>query len=284
MIKTIKTFVPDLISLAKIEDSEIEEALIRYKNRILSYKKTEEIIIEPHCLFDLILSAKNSDAKSFYFLKFINDQARELFEKVDSTFHKEIRSTLKKIVFSFDTDVTLHNNPSYLNFLGEIAGLNHILNNVKNRFDLKEIEKKLPNGKSVDFVFYDNDSNEFLYVDFVSIHSINVKKLSCFQDLITFLELKFDDKLSQKTINLNGSFKIKIDDLEINFTILPIIWTEISDLLPFQEAFKVIDEKYANVFSCFSLLPLESIDKSLEYCFTTVSNIIEIWNKENASQ
>ena len=84
-------------------------------------------------------------------------------------------------------------------------------------------------------------------------------------------------------MNSNYS-KIEIEEgKQVDFVILPIIWSEISELLPFQEVFETIDDKYANSFSCCTLLPEELEDKSIHYSFCKVSHVLKRWSEISLS-
>lgn len=181
-----KILSSELVSLGKITDWHIEKALEKYRIRVENLKSQGDKAIKPHCLFDWILLAENEDIKALSFLKFINQQSKGLFDKTNPKFHPKIRKKIIELVCTIETNVELPHNPSHLNFLAEIFGLNHILNDTEGRFKLEEIEKLLPNGKQSDFVFYDNETQELLYVDFVSIHGIDISKLSSNTDLVNY--------------------------------------------------------------------------------------------------
>jgi len=192
---------------------------------------------------------------------------------------KIVHDELAALMGGQAAELNIKNNPQYLNFTGELTGLNHILRKGYNQFELREIELKLPNKKQVDFVFRDKETEEMLYVDFVSIHHIDIEKLSSDDGLILFLEKRFNAKLESKTKDLNKKLnKIIVDGNEYNFAILPIIWTEINTLLPFKNAFNKINEKYANIFMCCSVLPQELDNEEFIFSFCSVSNILEMWN------
>jgi len=279
MIDTIKQSIPNLIDNGKIKDRQLNQAIEKYVSRIkgLNEAKMEQRL--PHCLFDWILLAENNDKKAKSFIKYLERNAIFVFENTSNLVSKKVRSIISNIVLSIDTDINIKNNPQYLNFTGELIGLNHILRTGNNQFELKEIEVKLPNKKQVDFVFKDKKTEEMLYVDFVSIHHIDISKLDNDDELILFLENRFNAKLKSKTNDLNENLnKIIVNGKEFNFAILPIIWTEINTLLPFKDAFNKINEKYANVFLCCSLLPQELDNEEFIYNFCSVSNILEMWD------
>lgn len=281
MIETIKRVIPKLIDKGKIKDSQLNQAIEKYVTRVEALNEAKKEQSVPHCLFDWIMLGETNDKKAKSFIKFLEGEANFVFANTSNLVSKKIRLIISNIVLSIDTNINIKNNPQYLNFIGELTGLNYILRTGNNQFELKEIELKLPNKKQVDFVFLDKETDEMLYVDFVSIHNIDIAKLDNDDDLILFLEKRFNAKLESKTIDLNENLnKIIVVGMEYNFAILPIIWTEINTLVLFKDAFIKTNEKYANVFQCCSLLPQKLDSEEFIYNFCSVSNILEMWNSK----
>jgi len=289
-IEVLKNALPKTFTKIKFSDKELKKCSKRYTERY--FKQCNQFIGEkssitkPHCIHDWIYMAEANDeqiknnAKNF--ITFIDEQVSELVDKVDTCFRTKIVSAVKSMILSVDTNVELKNNPQYMNFLGEIVGLNYILSKGESSFELKGIEVPLENGKSVDFVFYDKKNDDYLYVDFVSIHHIELNKVEKPSDLRSFLEGRFNQKLDSKTTNLKEDLNriILKDGKSVNFAIQPIIWSEIKDLLPFKSVFEEIDSLFANVFACMSLLPQRLENGDFVYQFSTVTNILSRWSEE----
>lgn len=163
------------------------------------------------------------------FIKFVYDEISTLLGSLDSKFFNSIKNTGKLIVFTFDDNPELKNNPSFMNYLGEIVGLNFIVQKEKEHFKLLSIEKKLANSKSADFEFLDNSNGDLVLIEFVSLHGIDSSKIESIEIFKEFLESRFNQKIEAKTLNLishHNRIEMK-DGSKANFTILPILWSEV---------------------------------------------------------
>ena len=279
MIEIIKKSIPNAIKYGKLNDAQLQKAITKYEKRIISLSKNSAKQVIPHCFYDWISLAIQNNKKAVGFLSFIDSECVYAISHTNLRFHKNIRTIIESIILTMDTNTSIENNPTYLNFIGELIGLNYILKNGNDKFELVEIEKKLPNKKQADFVFKDKSTNELLYVDFISIHNIDPSKSVNDTELIAFLENRFNVKLGSKTTNLSEDFhKLNLpNNCKVNFAILPIIWTELNTLIPFINTFKSIDEKYANVFRCCSILSQIDEDGIYHYSFCSVYSVLNLW-------
>jgi hypothetical protein len=281
LLKLVKQNLPKTFHLTGISDLETEKKTSDYIKRI-NELSPDYILERPHCLFDWILFASTGDKKAISFLNYIDNQCSSLLETVEPRFRNQISGVIRNMLFTMDAASIQPNNPAYMNFLGEIIGLMYLLNSSNNNYQLVEIEGSLLNGKSADFVFRNKESGELIYIEFVSYHNIDPNKIESDEEFIKFLEKKFDDKISYKTENLDSEGNLlTISGEKVPFAILPIIWTEIIDLLPFKKAFEKLDSKYANVFQCCSLHVQDIEDGSFVYTFSTVNNILESWKSKD---
>ncbi len=268
-----------LIEKIGIQDKDLNKAIKSYEMRLHSLSQTQILVKKPHCLFDWAVDATSGIPQCVALIKFAERQISELLERLDSKFHKAIKSTGKLMVLTFDENPEIGNNPRFMNYLAELAGLNHILQIHSKQFELLNIEKKLPNSKSADFEFLDTRNNDRILVEFMSLHGLDIEKVESNEELIIFLESRFSTKLAAKTIGLNEEgHRIILDDgFRVNFTILPIIWNEMETLLPYKNAFVMMNaKKYVNVLPCLALLPQLLEDRSIHLSLTSVSNILEM--------
>lgn len=123
----------------------------------------------------------------------------------------------------------------------------------------------------------------------MSFNSIQIKKIESNELLIKLIEDKINSKVLSKIKEkrLSGD-QLTIKGAEVTFVVLPIIWAEISDLLPFKSAFDSLEKDRVNALQCCSLNVKEMKDGSFNYTFCTVNNILEDWkdklsNDENES-
>jgi len=167
----------------------------RRLNNILSINNPEKVYYEPHCIFDLLLLSENNNIDNKWYKEFlyhIDKIVKRLKNKVDISHHKVLKNTIKQIILSLKEQID--NQKQYLDFFGEIFGLDFFLSQ-DDKFKLIDIEKKLPNGKSVDFVFKHDDDFLPLYIDFFSIHNINPNKLNTEMEFVKFFEDRFNKKI-----------------------------------------------------------------------------------------
>ena len=269
----------DLIQVLNINNREVNIALQKYENRIQIINKDNYKLSRLHCLFDWAIGASKGDIYYSSFIKFVTGQISDLLNSIDPKFIGPIKNTGKLILLTFDDDPSLKNNPRFMNYLGELVGLNHIIQKGKDRFKLLAIEKKMPNSKRADFEFIDKANGDIVLIEFVSIHGIEPLKIETIQKFMKYLTDRFNKKIGEKTESLKNHYnRLEMEDGTLpNFTILPIIWSEIEDLLPFRGAFDDLNSKYANVLPCVSLWPQELEDGSIEFCMADVSSIMDGW-------
>ena len=268
-----------LIQVLEVKKKDIEYALIRYDARIKTIFQTNIQIKQQHCLFDWAVGASRGDKHSISFIRFVTDQVSEVLNSIDPRFINTIKKTGKLLVTTFDDNPSLRNNPRFMNYLGEVAGLNYMLQKEKVRFELLAIEKKLRNSKSADFEFLDKSNNDKIFLEFVSLHGIDPSKIESTEKFKQFLEGRFNEKIAIKTKDLiNHHNRIELEDgSKPIFMILPILWSEVEPLLPYRKAFDEINLKYANVLPCVSLLPQLFDDGTVHFSLTAVSNILDRW-------
>lgn len=278
-IDDLKIFLPNLLTITKRSDSEYQKILDRYLLRLKNLiHRVPSAIVKPHCLLDWINFAKKGDNEAKSFLSFVDQQSNLLVELLKPNFLREIKEILWKAISSIEIDTDKNENPDYLNHLGELFGLNHILTTGGNIFSLKQIEKELPNGKRVDFELENRRNKEFIHVDFLSIHGIDLSKIENNDDLARFLEYRLNQKIDNKKAGLPNNKPILFSDgISLNLHILPIIWTEIETLVPYKQVFKGFYKRANNALSFCSLISQKIEGHGIEYKFARVSDIITTW-------
>lgn len=277
--RLLKKYIPEVFDFSGLTKKSLKRNVEKYKIRINNLQKLdnlEESNYTPHCIFDLVVIAENdtTDINRYkQFLEHINRVVKSLIKIVDESLHKKLKEPIKQMITSVDEEIG--SNYQYLNFYGEILGLEFFLAKSKD-FKLIDIERKLPNRKSVDFVFKDINDLTPLYVDFISFHNIKPVLLETNEDFIDFFEKRIKEKIDNKTKNLEfDGHNLIINGSKIPFLILPIIWGDMEKYISKKKAIEIMDSKYSNVSPLTSLMIQESSEKVLYYDFTTISNIIE---------
>jgi hypothetical protein len=277
--KYLKKYIPITFVFSGIKRKDLKNIVKRYTTRhenLLNIENTEEVDYLPHCIFDLLVLAENDNSqikKYEQFLRHIDNIIKHLIGIVDMSLHTKLKNSIKQMITSVDEEIGC--NYQYLNFYGEILGLYFFLTK-SNDFKLIDIERQLPNGKSVDFVFKHIEDHIPLYVDFISFHNIKPELLETDEDFISFFEKRFNDKIEAKSKDLEyDKHFLVIEGVKIPFLILPIIWGDMKDFIDKKDAIEKLDLKYLNVSNLSSLMVQESSDKILYYDFTTISNILK---------
>ena len=272
--------LPKTSIIIGINNQKIKQRIVEYIKRV-GELPDDYCVDRAHCVFDLIAYAEQGERKSISFLNFIDIQCFELYNLVNSKFKPKVKHTIIEMLLAMDTDINIPNNPAYKNFLAEIVGLLFLLTKPEFDYSLEAIEGSFSNGKSVDWVFKKASTNELIYIDVFSIHNIHTSKIESDAGFIKLIEDKISAKVASKTndLKLNGN-KLTINGKEITFVILPIIWCEISVLLPYKLALASLEKNHINALQCCSLHCQEIENSRFIYTFCTVNNILEDWEDQ----
>ena len=278
LLESIKKQLPKIYNL--IESNNEKRLLKKISEYIVRINKLPKnySVDKPHCIFDQILRAENGNLKSISFLNFIDSQCIDLYYSVETKHQVKIKNTIIEMLLAMDKDVNISNNPAYQNFLAEIVGLLFLLTETKNLYLLIEIEGSLETGNTADFIFKNIITDKLIYIEFVSFNNIDILKIESNELLVKLIEDKINFKVLSKIKGkqLIGD-QMNIKGVEVTFVVLPIIWAEISDLLPFKNAFESLEKNHFNALQCSSLNVQEMKDGSFSYRFCTVNNILEDW-------
>lgn len=279
MKSLIKEYLPKIIMIIGEDNSRLDRLNSfeeRYNSIVEKHKAEEKISI--HCLIDWICIANTGDNQSISFLNFVDSQCDILYSRVNESFKTAIKNTITELLLSFDVDIELRNNPAFMNFLGEIIGLNAILDIKEINFSLERLEFNLPNGKSIDYMLVDEKGNRHL-IEVLSIHNIDPCKIESEEGLQEFLRLKFNQKIETKTKDVETSDNIflNVDGKDYQFNILPFIWTEPKTLKEYYNLFKKLDQEYGNVMPCYTISSGHDESGKWDFEFSKLSNVLEQW-------
>lgn len=222
----ISEFIPNirLIQFSKANDKLIQKAFEKRIHTINSTILEQGIFIAEVCLFDKVFFAMEGDETESQHLKWLNGELSILVNLLDKLLLKKFEKTLVSLFIDFD-----NSKARYFSRAGEVGVLSRFLTN--DEFTVIDIERKIKNGKSIDFVIkYVPNGRLFL------VEVINLILKSEIQDskwLRAFLEKRFFDKFADKVEGLD----------KIPFILAPVIWTEELHLLKqYKDAFGLIEE------------------------------------------
>ncbi len=275
----LRKYIPISYEFSEIKEKDLIKKEKAFNKRISNIKKIEnpeKKSYEPHCVFDLLILSENSNIDNKWYKQFLNnidEIVARLKKNINVSLHDKLKNSVKQIILSLKEEID--NQNQYLDFYGEILGLDFFITQ-DDKFKLIEIERKLPNRKSVDFVFQHEDDDTPLYIDFVSLHNIKPQLLKTRKEFINFFENRFNQKLEKKTKDLNTENNLLIiENKKVPFMIQPIIWGNIEDFLVHKDTIKFMDNKYANVSKMVSLFVQINENDEIFYSFTTLSNILD---------
>jgi hypothetical protein len=264
--KYLQKYCPTLVSFISLSESKWEEITQRFADRMsyieqkTSGGKTLEV---ETTLYDVIIKAETGNIIHKSFLSLIDNTFKDIISIVPSQHHTEIRKSTMNLLSAFDAQ-----RSNYLNPMGEFRVLISILKNSSNI--LKEIERPLPNGKTIDYYFADPVTGKEELIEVTNIH-FKEGKIKTESDLVLFLSGRINDKIDDKLTNLDRSiYKNK-------FRILPVIWCNFKDIHKYQLAFDSLESKLGTLQFCImGQTPLD--DGSYTFGFSTVKRSIELYN------
>lgn len=287
LLKVIKRImckhIPDLYKLTNLKDQVIIKSFKKYLNRVKNIENKDEFIIgKQHCLYEYLVFAESGVDGSISFLKYINEQCKYLYENVEENLRPAIVHTFKEIMTQVrsnveDSDDNYINNATFLNFIGEVLIASEI---IAEGAKLIDIERVLPNKKSVDFVFLKDGLER--YIEVRNIQDINIEKIVEPLDLRNFLKEVYNNKIQDKTENLeydgiNILFENKIYS---PFEIASICWAEAKELVGLSSEFRTMDNDFMNVMPCLAVVPEKDENGKLHYSLRPISEIIQYWEEE----
>jgi hypothetical protein len=264
--KYLQKYCPTLVSFISLSESKWEEITQRFAERMafIEQKTSGGNTIEVETtLYDLILKSETGNIVTKSFLSLIENTFKDIISIVPSQHYSEIRKSTMSLLSAFDPQ-----RSNYLNPLGEFRAILSILKNSNNI--LKEIERPLPNGKTIDYCFADPSTREEILVEVTNIH-FKEGKIKTESDLILFLSGRISDKINDKLVDLDHSVYKK------QVHLLPVVWCDFEDIYKYQSTFDNLESKFETLAFCImGQTPLG--DGSYTFGFSTVKNSIESYN------
>ncbi len=153
-------------------------------------------------LYSIASSADKGDEANIQFLSFIDN----VFKSLIIVLNENEKQLIKKNIADL-----LEYDEKFLNYLGELCVLNSIM--VTGHYSLEKTEYRVkPNGKAIDFLFKNKQTEEDLLVEVVNIE-LRADKLLDHDITTKFLTSKLQDKLDET--DKSGL---------INYVLVPVLW------------------------------------------------------------
>lgn len=281
MIDLLDKYLPapiECIGRTKSFVTRVNKFRQRYENLKIKLTEQGDSKAEIHSIYEWIVTAEAGDRKSAAFLRFINSTFKNAQSKIDASLQSKLKDIITKIVTSFDTDVNLKNNPAYVNFIGELLSIDRILH-FSDKFILTGIEVKMPNKKTADIQVIDIRDRSKVLIEVVSINNFDPNKLQSEDDVFACITNKFNQKLEDKTANLEEAASgtaVLINGDEVRFVIAPIIWNELESLIQWSGTLLKLENAYCNVLPLSILYARLDEGGDYSFVFTKTSEALRL--------
>ena len=229
----------------------------------VAQSKGETIIVEA-TIYDIIVEVKKQNLQAIRLLDFFNKLLLKLSQLLTDTEKKLIKRNIRNFLTTLDK--------GYLNFVGELAVLNNLIESKDYR--LEDVEVKLPNKKTIDFKLKKVKDENFILVEIVNIH-LDSNRIETEEEKIRkFFTDRMTQKINSKKINLSS---------DIKFFLVPVLWGTAADLKIYSDYFKKNKMHIQNVIEPFSYLTFAdpNDDYFVLHRFWSVSNM---FNSDNLQQ
>ena len=217
----LQAYFPELLKLAEGLNISWEKIDKMFTRKIEDRKRIangKPISVQVN-IYDVIVLVKKGDFSAVGMLDFLNKMVNELSGQLSVEEKRLIRSSIQGVLINFDR--------KYLNFAGELAVLNNLLKSKTYR--LKQVEAKLPNGKSLDFSLESLKSGSITHVEVMNIH-LDEGRVSADEEAISkFLTGRITDKFNEKREGLKES---------VDFFIVPVLWGNWESIKIYSDYFK----------------------------------------------
>lgn len=258
----LKDYAPTLYECACRSEKDARSVVNKYELRLRDIG--ESIRLNGHhqadtCIFDLLWDAGDDNKDScIEFLSFIDGTIKRAISVTSDQLRTKLEKNVVRMIISFS-----NKSCEYRNLFAEIAVIEKLIRS--GDFVLMDIEKKLSNGKTIDYEVMVNGNRHLL-----EVYNINfdIDKLSDSEDVKSFLEKRLLSKFNEK---LTGLEKGDRDNLQI----VPVLWGDIMSLVKFVDAFKYF--KDISVVAPFMMVGryVHQFSSAVIYDFNTVECFLD---------
>jgi len=265
-IDILKHYLPSIYDALSSSSKLLSDISNKYFER---YKKIESDIkekgefVSEKTMFDFWWNANEGDKASLAFLKFINDTATEVLQKVEGDPRKQIINLCHKMITNFNDTQS-----QFPNYVAELAVISKLLKDEE--LALVQLEKKLPNGKSFDFEVEKNGNRTLVEVFNINFDFNRIESTDKFKQL---LEHRLTQKLNSK---LNG-----LTETYPPFLLVPVLWGNILELERFADAFSYFKEFNQMIYRFTMIAEFKNPDGEYLFMFAHVDEFLEKARKRN---
>ena len=222
-MRLLKLYAPTLFKCSNRTKGTVTRISEKYEQRwdnMAKALKANGAFEAMTCIFDLLWKASENMEAAREFLSFIDQTVWQALAATTGSAREQLEKLVFTMIISFGEE-----RSEYKNHFAEIAVISKLL--TQGDFKLESIEKQLPNGKSMDF-----EISKDRLRNLIEVYNIDFdrEKLNGSDDLKKFLETRLVNKLNAK---LEG-----IENLEVGYQFVPVLWGDIMSLVNFIDAFE----------------------------------------------
>lgn len=258
----LKRYMPTVYRLFS-ERPRMKEAVAEsYEKRLQTIQKAlaeRGLFSARTTMFDLLRNAAEDNQIIIEYLAFIDRMVESLLSKVDATKRSQIVDLVLKMFLAFnDYDSQSKNH------FAEIATLSKLLSDSSIR--LLQIEKKLTNGKSLDFAIEREEKEVLVEVYNIDFDLERIESVDGFSKLLHYrIEKKLEDKLAGLT---------DTEEVLSKFVLVPVLWGEIKSLGEYAQCLDSFKE-YKVITPFLMVAQYKGLEGNIVFDFQPVSFFLE---------
>ena len=258
----LKRYMPTIYILFS-ERPKFKEAIAKsYELRLQTIQKAlaeRGLFSARTTMFDLLRNAAEDNQIIVEYLAFIDRTVEGLLLKVDATKRSQIVDLVLKMFLSFN-----EYDSQSKNHFAEIASLAKLLSDSSIR--LLQIERKLTNGKSLDFAV-EKEGKEVL-VEVFNI-DFNLEKIESVDGFSKLLHHRIEKKLEDKLEGLTDT-----EEILSKFVLVPVLWGEIKSLGEYAKSLDSLNE-YKIITPFMMVAQYKGLSGNIVFDFQTVSFFLD---------
>jgi hypothetical protein len=258
----LKKYMPTVYKLFS-ERPRIKEVIAEsYEKRLETIQKAlaeRGLFSARTTMFDLLRNAAEDNQIIIEYLGFIDRMVESLLSKVCATKRSQIVDLVLKMFLAFnDYDSQSKNH------FAEIATLSKLLSD--SSIKLIQIEKKLTNGKSLDFAIEREEKEVLVEVYSIDFDLERIESVDGFSKLLHYrIEKKLEDKLAGLT---------DTEEVLSKFVLVPVLWGEIKSLGEYAKSLDSFKE-YKIITPFMMVAQYKGSSGNIVFDFQTISFFLE---------
>lgn len=209
----IKNLITEKISCSSelLNERKWNKIKENYASKVEPILKHQQL--KSYCIIDFIIGTKHSDYvfadQCQSMISAINNEINKasVFVKTNPSYKGTIDNIIVNMLSSMDTDIN-SNNSDFKNWVNELFVFNKLT--YCTDYTLLEMERRLSNNKSVDYVFVHNETKEEILIDVVTLQNIDPTKHDTEDTFNDYVNQRIKEKYNTKfsALTESGVFRV----------------------------------------------------------------------------